>query len=171
MKPLLSSSSTKLASINSSGLCFQTSGPRRRDVFVAGLHALDVRIGRGEAMLGEQLPGFLRQRLIVQTEHFLDDFLRQLGFLFEPRDAFDMRAHVAHHQIAILLDLRARRGDFTPGIFDVSKKIPEDMKSGALRQDKGRMGKRRRLNASLFAAKSAAPGRRRFAAAQSPCPD
>ena len=90
---------------------------------------------------------------VVQTQHLLDDFLRQLGFLLETGDAFDMRAHVTHDQIAILLDLRARSCDLTPGIFDVSEKIPEDVESGALRQNKSRMGKRRGLNSSLFAAK------------------
>ena len=33
---------------------------RRRDVFIARFHSLDVRIGRGEAMFGEKLPRLLR---------------------------------------------------------------------------------------------------------------
>ncbi len=59
-------------------------------------------------------------------------FFAELGLLFESGDAFQMRAHVAHDQIAVLLDLGARGRDLAPGIVDVSEKIPEHVKTGAL---------------------------------------
>ena len=65
---------------------------------------------------------------------------------------FDMRAHVAHDQIAVLLDLRARRRDLAPGIIDVFEKIPQHVKTGALGKNKVRMRKGRRWNSPLLQA-------------------
>ena len=77
-------------------------------------------------------------------------FLRELRLLLEARDAFYMGAHVAHDQIAILLDLRARGRDLAPGIVDVSEEIPEHVKAGALRENKVRMRQGRALDSSLL---------------------
>ena len=77
-------------------------------------------------------------------------FFAELGLLLEAGDAFYMGAHVAHDQIAILLDLRARGRDLAPGIVDVAEEIPEHVKAGALRENKIRMRQRRPLDSSLL---------------------